>query len=216
MKKVLLIICLLFFTITLYSQEVTKFLGIPIDGYKTEMIQKLQKKGFVYDSKNDCLSGEFNGRDVNIFIGTNNNKVYRIMLVDQYWSNESDIKIRFNTLCSQFEKNGKYLKPIIAGDYKLTDDDDISYQLDVENKRIQAAYYQIGSKDDLEKVISDMDYDVPEQITDTIGVFSDYFIKLYEKLSNRTVWFMIESKYGKYRILMYYDNELNHSDGEDL
>ena len=40
-----------------------------------------------------------------------------------------------------------------------------------------------------------------------------YMLDLYSK---RSVWFMIDEQYGRYRILMYYDNEFNHSDGEDL
>lgn len=58
------------------KKDVTKFLGIPVDGTKTEMIQKLKAKGFTYNQRLDCLEGEFNGREVKIFVVTNNNKVY--------------------------------------------------------------------------------------------------------------------------------------------
>ena len=40
-----------------------------------------------------------------------------------------------------------------------------------------------------------------------------YMLDLYSK---RSVWFMIDEHYGRYRIIMFYDNEFNHSDGEDL
>ena len=33
---------------------------------------------------------------------------------------------------------------------------------------------------------------------------------------NRFVWFRIIEYYGKYYLAMFYDNEYNHSDGEDL
>ena len=33
---------------------------------------------------------------------------------------------------------------------------------------------------------------------------------------NNQVWFMIDERYGRYRILMYYDNGYNQADGEDL
>ena len=39
---------------------------------------------------------------------------------------------------------------------------------------------------------------------------------LYDVITKSPVWFMISEKYGNYRILMYYDNEYNKSDGEDL
>ena len=39
-------------------------------------------------------------------------------------------------------------------------------------------------------------------------------IELYQK---KSVWFMISKDgYDEYSILMYYDNEYNHADGEDL
>ena len=34
--------------------------------------------------------------------------------------------------------------------------------------------------------------------------------------SKRPVWFMISDFYGKYYIIMYYDNEYNRANGEDL
>lgn len=37
-----------------------------------------------------------------------------------------------------------------------------------------------------------------------------------EAMEKKSVWFMISEKYGKYYISMFYDNEYNHSDGEDL
>ena len=216
-NKILTLLILISIAINSYAQQkVTKFLGIPIDGYKIDMIHKLEKKGFIYDSKRDCLKGEFNGHDVDVFVVTNNNKVYRIMLADQNWSNESDIKIRFNKLCSQFEKNGKYIKAPLADDYKLTDEDNLSYQMLVDKKRIEAVYYQIDSKEEFQKEIDDYKFNVPDQITDTIGIFTKYLTDIMELFTNRPVWFMIDEKYGEYRILMYYDNELNHSDGEDL
>ena len=39
---------------------------------------------------------------------------------------------------------------------------------------------------------------------------------IYELTRKKFVWFMISESYGQYYITMYYDNEYNHSDGEDL
>lgn len=131
---------LLLASVTVYAQrEVTKFLGIPVDGYKSEMIQKLKAKGYKYDSTLDCLEGEFNGRDVIIGAVTNNNKVYRIAVFDKDYSDEADIKIRFNKLCRQFENNSKYV-----GDYGqlISESDDVSYEMSVHSKRYEAIYYQ--------------------------------------------------------------------------
>lgn len=48
MKRILSVAILLVISVSLFAQkDVTKFMGIPIDGFKPEMIQKLKEKGFV-------------------------------------------------------------------------------------------------------------------------------------------------------------------------
>lgn len=78
MKKTMSILFLLLLSISVCAQQkdVTRFLGIPIDGSKSEMIRKLKAKGFEsspYDK--EVLTGEFNGTSVNVHVVTNNNKV---------------------------------------------------------------------------------------------------------------------------------------------
>ncbi|MBO7203255.1 MAG: hypothetical protein J6V30_06975 [Paludibacteraceae bacterium] len=144
MRKIYSIIVLLVASVTLFAQsDVTKFLGIPVDGSKPDMIRKLKEKGFVsseYDK--DILEGEFNGQDVFVGIGTNNNKVYRIMVADKNLNNETNIRIRFNILCRQFANNPKYI-PVSenVNDYIIPENEDISYE--IKNKRYQANFYQI-------------------------------------------------------------------------
>ena len=167
MRKIFTIIVLLVASVTLFAQsDVTKFLGIPVDGFKPDMIRKLKEKGFVsieYD-KNIILEGEFNGVDVNVFVVTNNNKVYRIMVCDAKTISETDIRIRFNNLCRQFANNSKYTTPVLASvdDYIISEDEDISYEMAVKNKRYEAIFYQkpdpIAQQKDFEnykKTISD-------------------------------------------------------------
>ena len=66
--------------VTANAQEnfIPKFLGISIDGTKTEMIHKIKEKGFTYNPSRDLLLGEFNGVNAAIFIQTNKNRVWRI------------------------------------------------------------------------------------------------------------------------------------------
>ena len=92
MKKFLLIAVMMMTSVVLFAQnDVTKFLGIPVDGFKSEMIRKLKAKGFVSSSYDpEILEGEFNGTDVNVHIVTNNNKVYRIMLSDKTPTDETN------------------------------------------------------------------------------------------------------------------------------
>lgn len=97
MKKILSLLILLLLTCTIQAQkDVTTFLGIPVDGFKSEMRKKLIAKGFEPVTDQEFLKGEFNGTDVHVYIATNNNKVYRIMLCDANTQDEADIKIRFN------------------------------------------------------------------------------------------------------------------------
>ena len=74
MKKIIVSLIFVLIAVCAYSQkDVTQFLGIPIDGSKSAMIQKLKAKGFRANSYNkDVLEGKFNGMDVNLHIATNN------------------------------------------------------------------------------------------------------------------------------------------------
>lgn len=147
MKKILSVAFLLMLSVALHAQkEVTKFLGIPVDGSKSSMIQKLKNKGFVYDPSTDRLKGVFNGQRVNVYVVTNNNRVCRIMVCDKNTCDEGQIKIRYNTLCRQFANNQKYV-PLDAEE--LSESEDISYEMSVNNKQYQVAYAQLPADDDL-------------------------------------------------------------------
>ena len=76
MKKLLIALALLVGT-TAVAQEkdVTKFLGIPVDGFKSEMIEKLKEKGFV-PTYSDFLEGEFNGTNVEVLAISSLKKTY--------------------------------------------------------------------------------------------------------------------------------------------
>ena len=228
MKKLLFSLLATLLTLSLYAQnDVTTFLGIPVDGFKSEMRQKLIAKGFTPKKvgNNEYLEGEFNGTDVHIFIATNNNKVYRIMVCDANTQDEANIKIRFNKLVNQFENNKRYTA---LDQYTISDTEDISYEMLFHKKTFDALFYQ---NPDMEKV-------------DTLALqnkIREQLLKKYkpEQLENPTeemnqevqaiamrigmdmifkkpVWFRICESYGEYYITMYYDNEYNHANGEDL
>ena len=225
MKKVIIVMLCFVSMVANAQKDVTKFLGIPIDGMKPAMMQKLKAKGFQYSHQLDCLTGEFNGHDVVLSVVTNNNKVWRIVIQDAITQDEAGIKIRFNKLVRQFLNNKKYV-PATFSDQMLSDSEDISYEILVHKKRYQAAFYQLPAKIDtlemqaalriklLEKYSEEqLENPTEEQQADIKYEAAMYMLDLYSK---RSVWFMIDEQYGRYRILMYYDNEFNHSDGEDL
>lgn len=204
------------------NKDVTKFLGIPVDGTKTEMKQKLIAKGFVPKKMGDLewLEGEFNGRNVNVYICTNNNKVYRIMLADKNTVDEAQIKIHFNNLVKQFENNKRYYA---FGDYSLSEEEDISYEMIVHNK-IYAAYY--SQNPDFENIDTKVQIAIKEKYSaeelknpsETIKKdIADITDKItFDEFSMKPVWFRIVSYNGEYYISMYYDNEYYHANGEDL
>ena len=214
---------LLISSIVIYAQEdVTKFLGIPVDGSKSEMIQKLKAKGYTSSQHNkDILVGEFNGTDVNIHIATNNNKDCRIIVCDANNIDERSIQIRFNRLCEQFAHNPKYVS---LQDYTIPEDEDISYEISVHKKRYEAVFYQqptdtVTVREKLRSVL--LSKYTEEQLANPTEETQSEIIKLsteylMEDWSKRPVWFMISDYYGKYYITMFYDNEYNRANGEDL
>ena len=200
------------------QQDVTKFLGIPVDGSKSEMIQKLKAKGYTSSPLDkDVLVGEFNGADVNIHVVTNNNKVYRIMICDVNNIDERAIQIRFNRLCEQFVNNSKY-SSLPLEEYMIPDDEDISYEITVHKKRYEAVFYQ---KTDETFMAKQIEAAVPQYTKEQLANPSEElraeivnFVTQY--ISKKAVWFMINERLGKYCITMYYDNEYNNANGEDL
>lgn len=219
MKKLLSITMLLISSLFIYAQQdVTKFLGIPVDGSKSEMIQKLKAKGYTSSPLDkDVLVGEFNGADVNIHVVTNNNKVYRIMICDVNNIDERAIQIRFNRLCEQFVNNSKY-SSLPLEEYMIPDDEDISYEITVHKKRYEAVFYQ---KTDETFMAKQIEAAFPQYTKEQLANPSEElraeivnFVTQY--ISKKVVWFMINERLGKYCITMYYDNEYNNANGEDL
>lgn len=229
MKRLLFIVLAMIATITSFAQQkdVTSFLGIPVDGTVLSMKQKLVSKGFVPKKFGDeeYLEGEFNGCNVNVYIRTNNNKVYRIMVADNNTVDEAQIKIRFNILVSQFENNKRYIS---LGKYTLSDEEDISYEMTVHNKDYEAAFYQVPNmekadtlalqekvRNELLSKYTEAELKNPsEEITKEIA---NTTIKIgTEWMLMKPVWFKIVRVNGKYCICMFYDNEYNRSHGEDL
>ena len=211
MKKLLSITMLLTFSIIVHAQQdVTQFLGIPIDGSKTEMIRKLKEKGYRNDPTTDALVGEFNGAKVNVFVVTNNNKVCRIMVADANNVDERAIQIRFNRLCEQFANNPKYIS---LQDYTIPEDENISYEITVHKKRYEAVFYQQSAATDTIAIKEKLQNPTEEIRSEIIKLSMEYVMESYSK---RPVWFMISDYYGKYYITMFYDNEYNRANGEDL
>lgn len=196
MRKFLTLLAMIAISASVFAQkEVTKFMGIPVDGSPTEMIKKLKAKGFKTDEKfmqpikqglidwdgPEVLTGRFNGEKVLLGLLVEQNKVWRICISDKNTRDETQIKIRFNTLVRQFENNDKYL---YFYEQTIADDEDISYQMTVNKKQYEAIFAQKGEDGTIDE--------------------------------KRVVWFMISQRSDGYLIDMFYENEYNRADGSDL
>lgn len=221
MKRILINLFIFLITLVANAQnDVTQFLGIPIDGTESEMIQKLKAKGFNSTTvEPNVLEGEFNGVLVYLHIVTNGNKVWRIMVSDKNTIDERSIQIRFNNLCRQFENNPKYM-PLFQNDL-IPDDENIKYETIVNKKRYQAAFIQKPSDFStklysyfLTKYSADEIKDATTEIDQDLRLMTIDYIQKY--CLHKPVWFMISEYFGKYGITMFYDNENNKANGEDL
>lgn len=228
MKKIICLWIIVSLTTVLFAQkDVTTFLGIPVDGLKSEMRTRLIDKGFTpkFIDKTELLEGEFNGANVHVFIATNNNKVYRIMLADINTLNESEIKIRFNNLVQQFISNKRY---ITLKNHTLSEEEDISYEMAVHKKIYEARFYQVPNMEKLDSLaiqekikeilinkygkeaLDNPTEEIKKEIIDTTANYAFQFMTM------KPVWFRINEIFGKYYICMYYDNEYNRANGDDL
>lgn len=234
MKRLLsFIIGILIMCSTVFGQSegTLKFLGIPVDGSKSEMVAALKSKGFRYDSNSGFLVGDFNGSESHIGIVENHGKVYRVVVFDANTYDAGQIRIRFNNLIHQFENsNGKYY--YIDQNEMIPEDEDISYEINVHDKQYSATfiYNPLYGNDELrDKVINEVVEEnklllekkgiTPEEFysdkDNYIQVFSSIVDKIFQ-MSKGSVWFQIFEYYGKYYIGIYYDNLINKPNGEDL
>lgn len=226
MKNLILTCLFALLTAIMNAQEqyVTQFLGISVDGTKAAMIQKLQRKGYVYDSRNDCLLGEFDGHDVEIFIQTNKNKVWRVAVVSRTPYTESTIRTRFNNLVSEFSTSDKYLQVPIDTSYVIpytsSTSEGIDYQISVLNRQYEASYIQYPewyTKDSLISFVNKStecmtNHDWKENSKKLlINAFA------YGRAESSSVWFMIyKNRTDNYQIILFYENRKNMAKGEDL
>lgn len=171
MKKILSLAFLLMLSLSVFAQrQVTKFLGIPVDGSRTAMIQKLKAKGFRYNSNINGLEGKFNGKNVWILVQANNKKVWRIIVLYKDGFNKGDIKIQYNSLINQFANNPRYKVVNAEG---LTDEDDIDHEVGINKKQYEANFYQLPDDENIEK--RNVWFTIKEDLND----FQKYIIAIY-------------------------------------
>ncbi len=238
MKRLITIFLLAAVSLAVYTQTdndgTIKFLGIPIDGPKKQMIEKIKAKGFEYNSFRDCLSGQFNGKDVDVYVVDNHGTTYRVFVAFPE-TDEYSIRSEFNHLLSQFMRNDKYVP---MKECKMIDqEEDVSYEMAVRKKQYGASFSYISP-----------DIFTPEQtkqiheFVENYKTMSEEEVKGYGESMAKTflseassspedlmaamnrlasilsgnVWFVIIRDGIDYKIGLYYDNIKNMPNGEDL
>lgn len=147
------------------------------------------------------------------------------MVCDEHRVGETDIRIRFNRLCNQFSNNENYFQ-LHDDPQEIPDDEDISYEISANDKRYEAIFYQMPDMTDTLALQNDLRAyfltkytekqiaaPTEEMQKDMLAMSVDFSIN---RMTMKSVWFMISEIYGKYYITMFYDNEYNRANGEDL
>lgn len=233
MKRLILILMTACITLmpTAYAQAPStfKFLGIPVDGPRSDMIMNLNQKGFTYNQKDDMLTGRFNGINSNIFISENNGRVDRIMVCDEDTSDASQIRIRFNNLIGQLRANGKYIE--IHENEFIPEGENIQYEMSLHNKVYDATFYLDPTYDwkeeDIERFKQTLTYELQRRLergefgdNPTETMMKEWLLAALtyriEEMITGCVWIRIQEFKGRYFISIYYDNLRNRPNGEDL
>ena len=205
-------------TLNQEDSDALTFLGIPVDGSKEQMYNRLKEKGFTGYSWEKYMEGIFNGEKVRVYIGTNHGIVDRIRVV--YPSNDDRItKVKYNTLLSRFGRNSKYTE--LRENQIIPDKEGVAYEIVFEKKIYDAVYYVLRSdvdsiswKEDFyreynarykrslseltQEEIEEVLFCLPSRIADAVS---------------GVVWFTLPSSN---HIELFYDNLKNRPRGEDL
>ncbi len=181
MKKSIFTLLLFLIAIVTFGQNSNsgplKFLGIPIDGTKTKFVSKLKSKGFTYNSLLKNYEGQFNGKTVDVYIHTNHNIVDRVYVAFPCTTKE-DVRVDFNKLLNQLKDNRKYRSFWVNNE--IPEDEDISYEISVNNKRYQAIFSYF-----------DEDRDKLELTDNLINDMSDCFTKEDRNIIKENLKFLI-------------------------
>lgn len=140
MKRLLLVALLAFISISGFSQNsgALKFLGIPIDGSQAQFTASLKAKGFSYNARTESYQGQFNGKDVDVYIHTNHNLVDRVYVAFPL-NSEDNVRVEYNTLLSQFRKTKKYVE--LFPNEAIPEEENLMYEITVNSKRYEAGFY---------------------------------------------------------------------------
>lgn len=107
MKRLLSISVALMLAISLQAQSnVTSFMGVPVNGSKTKVIQQLKSKGLVAGVGDIDMMGVVDGRICLVNILTHKSKAYRIMVIEKDATTDVNAIIkRYNNLIETYRND---------------------------------------------------------------------------------------------------------------
>ena len=200
------------------DNDVLKFLGIPIDGSKEQMYNRLKEKGFSGYSWDEYLEGIFNGENVRVYIGTNHGIVDRIKVI--YPSTDKRItKVKYNTLLSRFGRNSKYTE--LRENREISEKEGVAYEIVFEDKIYDAMYFVLRQGVDATSWKEDFNREYKLRYKRPLSELTQEEVEevlfcLPQRIPDAVsgvVWFTLQSSN---QIVLYYDNFKNRPRGEDL
>jgi len=218
------------------EKDVTTFLGIPVDGEKNEMRQKLLDKGFTpgYIGGEEILLGEFNGKKVYLLLMANNdNKVYAVSVTETDKYTMPQIIKRYNNLIMEFRQTGRYFERF--ENKFIPEDENIMYEMSVNGNKHYAFFYQklkndietpsfnfTSSSDSILNLLDEYNKGVIDSLTykrrageivDKSKKEFDEWLKSMDDATNKfytkPVHFGIADEMGKFQIILFYLNPYN-------
>lgn len=205
------------------QSQPTHFLGFAIDGPKEKMIENIKSKGYKYNQEEDFFTGIYYGQPVYIFIKTQNNVVSRIIVYDIPQRTADEIKERYNTLYGKYQRNDRYIY-LLHEDASIPGKEDVAYEMRQHNKRYKAVFGQMrtNSQDSITvqtratrpSEMPDIDPDKlqanPRERRRRLHARALSYANGAEKSKYMNqVWFTISEKFGKFGLVLFYDNIRN-------
>lgn len=189
MKKLILFLLITMMQLTSFAQskQVTKFLNIPVDGTVAAMKSKLKAKGF-QEVGDNTFKGSFDNEDAQLYLAENKGVVYGI-LVNFMYTNETFVKIHYNSLIQKFYGNKKYFHFGDDMPPTIQNKEILFYELTRGDKDYGKIFYQLSDNDNENE---------------------------WEKLQNRVVGINLLYANGYYSLAIFYSNEYNKSNNDDL
>ena len=217
---------------TITGAQTTRFLGIPVDGPKSEMVQKLIEKVYNYHADEDYFTGFYFGSPVYLFIQTVNGKVSRVVVYDIPQRSEDEIRDRFNLVYDKFKMSSRYTQ--YQSDTKIAEKESIARKMRQHKKLYKAVFNQVKEEpaNPQNIVLASQAPEEGETINErllnddyterrrrihakALAHINEHVVESNETNLNK-VWFAISEKFGKFALILFYDNIANLLDEERL